>query len=262
MSEEVPGEEYADLFRPEDLSDSQPDSQSDSQPEPPVGQMGENSAEPSETGRIFRSQGAAENTEAILAIPLSRSGRLKTLERHSVETKVIENRDREDTPHEAGPSPIVINPREVVIEESRPKKSRQSRQARTPDEGRQSALGTLSAPWIYGITIGVTFVFGLGSVLIFGGEPGILSGIGLVLVSVFVSFAVRSEDDIHAVFAPAIAFFIMTITAGQIDVSDTSIVNRIISVFFILGSNWLWIIGSTIVALTIVALRRRAASSA
>jgi hypothetical protein len=93
--------------------------------------------------------------------------------------------------------------------------------------------------------------------LIFGGEPGAFAGVGLLAASIFVSLAVRSQDDSQAIFAPAIAFFVMAITVGQINVTDTSLINRFISVFFILGNNWFWVIGSTIIALGVVAFRRR-----
>ncbi|NQW32278.1 MAG: hypothetical protein HQ468_06085, partial [Actinomycetales bacterium] len=102
-----------------------------------------------------------------------------------------------------------------------------------------------------------TLVFGLVDVLIFGGEPGALSGFGLLAVSVFASLAIRSQDDSQAIFAPAIAFFVMAMTVGQINVTDTSLINRFVTVFFTLGNNWFWVIGSTIIALGVVAFRRR-----
>ena len=49
----------------------------------------------------------------------------------------------------------------------------------------------------------------------------------------------------------------MAMTVGQINVTDTSLMNRFVTVFFTLGNNWFWVIGSTIVALGVVAFRRR-----
>ena len=100
-------------------------------------------------------------------------------------------------------------------------------------------------------------ILAFGETLFFGGEPGIITGIGLLLVSIFAAFTVRTYDGIHAIFAPAIAFFVASITAGQVGVTATGLTGRAVVVFFLLGGNWMWIVGSTVAALVIVALRRR-----
>ena len=207
-----PGEEYEALFRPAKPT-----------PEPVV-------AKPTETGRVFKSQGVHGNEEALLALPTSRTSKLRTLERVNL-----------PAPERSGQIPAPESAKDQRVRESR----------------RGAVFGTLSALWIYGITVGVTLVFGLVDVLIFGGEPGALSGFGLLAVSVFASLAIRSQDDSQAIFAPAIAFFVMAMTVGQINVTDTSLINRFVSVFFTLGNNWYWVIGSTIIALGVVAFRRR-----
>ena len=207
-----PGEEYEALFRPAEPT-----------PEPVV-------AEPTETGRVFKSQGVHGNEEALLALPTSRTSKLRTLERVN--------------------SPAPERSRQIPAPES-------AKDQRVRESRRGAVFGTLSALWIYGITVGVTLVFGLVDVLIFGGEPGALSGFGLLAVSVFASIAIRSQDDSQAIFAPAIAFFVMAMTVGQINVTDTSLINRFVTVFFTLGNNWFWVIGSTIIALGVVAFRRR-----
>ena len=207
-----PGEEYEALFRPAEPT-----------PEPVV-------AEPTETGRVFKSQGVHGNEEALLALPTSRTSKLRTLERVN-----------SPAPERSGQIPAPESAKDQRVRESR----------------RGAVFGTLSALWIYGITVGVTLVFGLVDVLIFGGEPGALSGFGLLAVSVFASIAIRSQDDSQAIFAPAIAFFVMAMTVGQINVTDTSLITRFVSVFFTLGNNWYWVIGSTIIALGVVAFRRR-----
>jgi hypothetical protein len=207
-----PGEEYEALFRPAEPT-----------PEPVV-------AEPTETGRVFKSQGVHGNEEALLALPTSRTSKLRTLERVN-----------SPAPERSGQIPAPESAKDQRVRESR----------------RGTVFGALSALWIYGITVGVTLVFGLVDVLIFGGEPGALSGFGLLVVSVFASLAIRSQDDSQAIFAPAIAFFVMAMTVGQINVTDTSLINRFVTVFFTLGNNWFWVIGSTIIALGVVAFRRR-----
>lgn len=214
-----PGDEYEALFRPD-------------QPavEPIV--IG-----PVETGRVFKSQGVEGNEEALLALPANRTSKLRTLERSSAPPE--SGRVSRAGIKQPVPAPVVPS-----AERSRTR-------------GRGAVFGSLSASWIYGITIGVTLIFGLVDVLVFGGEPGAFSGVGLLAVSIFVSLAVRSQDDSHAIFAPAIAFFVLAVTVGQINVTDTSLINRFVSVFFILGNNWFWVIGSTIIALGVVAFRRR-----
>ena len=187
-------------------------------------------AQITETGRVFKSQGVHGNEEALLALPTSRASKLRTLER--VNSPALE---------QSGQIPS-------------PKSSRHERARRSR---RGVVFGALNALWIYGITVGATLIFGLADVLIFGGEPGALAGFGLFAVSVFASLAVRSQDDSQAIFAPAIAFFVMAMTVGQINVTDTSLMNRFVTVFFTLGNNWLWVIGSTIAALGVVAFRRR-----
>ncbi len=224
VSEDQTGNDdpYADLFRPEDPA-----------PEP---------AASSETGRIFKSQGVDGHEEALIAIPAFKSGRLRTLDRDSAQrTDIIDITESES------PSELTQTPETAV-------------RTRSQRGTQASFIGSLTAPWVYLTTIGVTLVFGLGNVLLFGGPPGIFAGIGLVFVTLFVSFAVRPADDIHAIYAPAISFFIMAITVGQIGLPATSLLNRLIEVFLILGSNWIWIIGSTVIALTIIALRRRSLS--
>jgi hypothetical protein len=224
VSENQTGSEdpYADLFRPEEPT-----------PEPTTSP---------ETGRVFKSQGVDGHEEALVAIPAFKSGRLRTLNRDSTQSTNI----------------LEVAESEAPLE--RPKTAEPIGGTRSRQNAQGSFISSLTAPWVYLITIAVTLVFGLGNILLFGGPPGILTGIGLVFVTLFVSFAVRPADDIHAIYAPAISFFIMAITVGQIGLPATSLPNRFIEVFLILGSNWIWVIGSTVIALTVIALRRRSFS--
>lgn len=219
-----PGDEYEALFRPDEPA-----------PVPIPAEVMPTAVGPVETGRVFKSQGVQGNEEALLALPTGRTSKLRTLERVNTPAQAEEAR-------QSG----IASPALAAPEEERVRAS-----------GRGAVFGSLSALWIYGITIGATLIFGLLDVLIFGGEPGAFTGVGLLGVSIFVSLAVRSQDDSQAIFAPAIAFFAMAITVGQINVTDTSLINRFVSVFFILGNNWFWVIGSTIISLGIVAFRRR-----
>lgn len=230
-----PGEEYEALFRPDEPA-----------PAPIPAEVMPTAVGPVETGRVFKSQGVQGNEEALLALPATRTSKLRTLERVSTPAQAEHVSQsgialHAQVPDRTGHIPAPSAPKEERVHSS----------------GRGAVFGTLSALWIYGITIGATLIFGLLDVLIFGGEPGAFTGVGLLGVSIFISLAVRSQDDSQAIFAPAIAFFVMAITVGQINVTDTSLINRFVSVFFILGNNWFWVIGSTIIALGIVAFRRR-----
>ena len=200
---------------------------------------------PSETGRVFKSLGVAGHEEALVAVPLHKAGKLRTLTR--------------DDKHNTNVIPVSTSA--VAVDEVREETSPRVRTERSTHARSTSArpefIGSLSALWVYAITIAVTLIFSLGDVLIFGGLPGFLSGLGLFLATIFVSFAVKQSDDIHVIYAPAIAFFLMAITVGQINVTANSFLDRLIEVFFILGGNWIWILGSTAFALTVVAIRRR-----
>ncbi len=240
---------YASLFRPEEpVVGAQGDSPSENAP-----------ASRAETGRIFKSQGVSGHDEALLAVPNQKSTKLRTLARDSKQsTDVITINSSNSGVGEV--SEIAMHMPAPDLTPENPEQSPRVRRRNTSRQqasGRSSLIDSLSTPWVYAITIAVTVIFALGNVFLFDSQPGALTGIGLLGATVFVSFAVRSSDDIHAVFAPAIAFFIVAITVGQINFSGSGLINRSIEVFFVLGENWIWIIGSTVIALTIVALRRR-----
>lgn len=241
--DEPEGEDpYASLFRPPE-------------PEPELAEIVEVVSQPepepepvqtsSETGRVFKSLGVLGHEEALIAIPAHKAGKLRTLTR--------------DSQHHTDVIPVTSSPDSGSKQVGPPSPRVRNQRARETQTGtaRPGFIGSLSAPWVYAITIGVTFIFGLGDVLIFGGLPGFLSGLGLLLATIFVSFAVRQSDDIHVIYAPAIAFFLMAITIGQLNVTSNSLIDRFIEVFFSLGRNWIWILGSTAFALTVVAVRRR-----
>jgi hypothetical protein len=234
---------YASLFRPEEPPTKSP------QTSPP--------RTPSETGRVFKSQGVSGHEEALLAVPNQKSTKLRTLARDSQQRTDIIAIDSVTSRGEVVSEIALDVPAQTQRNPARSPRTRHRETSRAQSSGRAHLINTLSATWVYVITVAVTVVFALGNVFLFDSQPGALTGIGLMGATIFVSFAVRPADDIYAIFAPAIAFFIVAVTVGQINFSGSGIVNRSIEVFFILGQNWIWIIGSTVIALTIVALRRR-----
>ena len=111
---------------------------------------------------------------------------------------------------------------------------------------------------VYGITIGATIIAGAIDIVVGGAGLGLVTGIVLLLATVFCALRVRRADASVAVIAPPIAFLLAALTTGQIGQSSTGgFLGRIVNTFFMLADNWVWIIGSTVVALVIVLVRGR-----
>ena len=220
--------------------------------------------------RLFRSRGAPERDDAITAVGSLQALRLKTMSRSgNPET----NRDLDDpAPYPpasaddllpAPPLPVASSgepapalavmsaPAPAPGQPATPERSRRSARTEKPSSGSLTGLG------VYAVTIGVTVILAFGEAMLFGGELGLITGIGLVVVSIVAAFVVRPRDGLHAIFAPPIAFLVAALTAGQMGVTATETSSRAVVVFFLLGNNWPWIIGATAASLVIVALRRR-----
>lgn len=225
-------------------------------------------------GRLFRSRGAPEMPEAIIAVGSMQARRLRTLSRSP---DAAPEPDHDDASNESAAAevlpPAVALPvaasgepapaLQVMSSPPTAGTGRRGREERSSDSGRgrerrtPMGSGALTGLGVYAVTIGVTVILAFGETLFFGGEPGVITGIGLVIVSVFAAFAVRTSDAVNAIFAPPIAFFIAAITAGQMGINANDFSGRLVVLFFLLGASWVWIVGSTAAALVIVALRRR-----
>ncbi|MFM8515816.1 MAG: DUF6542 domain-containing protein [Actinomycetota bacterium] len=191
-----------------------------------------------ESGRLFRSAGAAALPEAIPALTSSQASRLRT----------VRDRDQDAMRVEAiRPDPIPVA---VVAEPTREYAPREP-DVETGREGRITAVG------VYVGVIGLTTLIAFGEVLIFGDQPNWITGVALVAVSVAAALGVRRRDDFTAVFAPPLAFLVVALTAGQLNNVGTTMTSRAVAAFFVLGYNWMWIVGATLAALVIVVLRRR-----
>ena len=234
-------------------------------------------------GRLFRSRGAPERADAITAVGSMQARRLRTMGRGeepsappsngpvAAEGIIVEEAEAKAAPvfptaSSGEPAPALQVMAGAALAEAgvAPEQSARSRREERRDqrrderhERRRASSGSLTGLGVYAVTIGVTLILAFGETLIFGGEPGVITGIGLLVVSIFAAFAVRTYDGIHAIFAPSIAFFVVTLTAGQVGINATGLTSRAVVVFFLLGGNWIWIVGSTAAALVIVALRRR-----
>ena len=265
---EAPSDESDDeVVVAEEVIEEQPDNEPITPPTNP------------KNGRLFRSRGAPERADAITAVGAMQARRLRTMARGD-EPSVSPSSQPADadeviveevaalsapvfpTASSGEPAPALQVMAGAALAEAgaAPERTARSRREERRDERRESqraSSGSLTGLGVYAVTIGVTLILAFGETLVFGGEPGVITGIGLLVVSIFAAFAVRTYDGIHAIFAPSIAFFVVTLTAGQVGINATGLTSRAVVVFFLLGGNWIWIVGSTAAALVIVALRRR-----
>jgi hypothetical protein len=248
--DEVPGSEpvdpdYADLFREGDAAPSvsslPPEAEEPAPPQaspaaPPVDSH-------VDTGRLFRSQGVQGNDDAVLALASDRGGRLRTLVRSDA------------------PGPVVpAGAAEAVIDNaSTPPNAPGLAAPGTPAERRAVSGRGIPARAVYILIIGVTLLVAFVNAFVASGGIGWPTGAAMLAVTIYCALKVRREDDLVVIITPPIAFFVAAITAAQVFIgsAERSLLNRAVVVFFTLADNWIWIIGTTLVALVIVVVRRR-----
>jgi hypothetical protein len=206
-------------------------------------------------GRLYRSVGAEHLPEAIPALTTSQAGRLRTVRKGGPRAtdhgspEIV--RIAEDV---AAPGSL------MVIDEMAP--AAQPVQEFAPRPAPLTATkkdGTLTALGVYALVLLVPTIVALLQAFIFGSAPNAITGIVMIIVAAAAALLVRGADDVTAILAPPIGFLLITLTAGQVNLNASSITGRLVDVFFTLGNNWMWIVGSTGIALLIVALRRRRA---
>lgn len=274
--------DFAGLFRPEDVAPPAPpvDAPSPAPPQGPAAGVGPASepepeptdarpapadaapiAEPSvDTGRLFRSQGVVGHEEAVLALASDHFGRLRTLERR---------RDGEPTAAPAAAAAVALDdeppaagdaaPHPEAADDALPLSPPAAATADvTEGRSRRRARG-ITGGAVYLIVIGVTVLVAFANALLADGDLGWPTGLALLVSSVYAALTVRREDDTVAMIVPPLAFLAASLTAGQLFLgsAEGSLINRAVIVFFSLADNWIWIIGSTVVALVIVLVRRR-----
>ncbi len=228
------------------------------------------------TGRLFRSlraEGSAAES-AVPALSLDEVVGLRSVSLASAPTPEfvpepeVNSGTMPDLPPVVAP-PVVAPPVEVlepptpveVLEDPAPAVSLEVDPA-PASTGRRSgahAQRGIGAGSVWLIVIGVTVVMAFADALVMGQVGlGWLTGVALVVVSVYTAFTVRRDDAIIAVVAPPLAFFLATLTAGQLTVSTSGdwLINEAFMIVTTLGSNALWIFGATIAALVIVLIRR------
>ncbi len=137
-------------------------------------------------------------------------------------------------------------------------------------EAARPAPGPAAPPAPRGSTVGLTYsgvmVVVIAATVLVGfleavvrKEIGWLTGIALLVSSVYAAAFVRRADIWAAVVAPPLAFLAATLTAGQLTLGSTgSLLEReAFMVFKSLAVNAPWILASTLVSLVIVLIRRR-----
>ncbi len=114
------------------------------------------------------------------------------------------------------------------------------------------------------IVVGVTVLVAIAEALL-RNEIGVLTGVALLASSVYCALVVRRADIWAAVVIPPLAFLIALLTAGQLTIRGKTgglLVREGALLFVSLATNAPWILGTTLVCLVIVLVRRRRAQSA
>ncbi len=143
------------------------------------------------------------------------------------------------------------------------------RQAEAKAAPKEKAPRTQGAPG-GGLTwSGVAVVVVLGTVLVafadavINNSLGILTGLALLVTSVYCALLVRPADIWAAVVMPPLAFLAAALTAGQLtlDSAGSLVVREGYMLLKTLAQGAPWIIGTTAVCLVIVLVRRRRTAS-
>ena len=225
------------------------------------------------TGRLFRSlraEGAAADS-AVPALSIDQAVGLRTVTLGStgaapaaapvVAATVAPAMDPSLEYAEVAPR---LDADEVVVDGAVVSSPEADVRGPTPGRGAHAAPG-VRATGVWLVVVGVTVVMAFADVLAVNRtQLGWLTGISLLAASVYGALVVRREDAVIAVVAPPLAFFLATLTAGQLTLPPTGdlLVREAFMIITTLGANAVWIFGSTIVALAIVLVRRRRAAEA
>lgn len=116
---------------------------------------------------------------------------------------------------------------------------------------------------------GVVVVVMLGTILVAFADAlindslGIITGIALLVSSVYCALLVRPADIWAAAIIPPLAFLAATLTAGQLtlDSAGSLVVREGYMILKTLAQNAPWIVGTTLICLVIVIVRRRRAAT-
>ena len=203
-------------------------------------------------GRLFRSQGVLDHADTVLAIPIG--SRLKSLSR----TGEVSDEPRErivpvtSTQDSSRSAELPRTPQPVGA-------PRRSERAEQPGEDHVNAFGSAAIPGfaLWFIIGGATVVLGVVNGLTSGGHLGWLTGLALFISTIACALFVRQSDLFLVVIAPPLMFGLAALTAGQFFLGSAGgLLNRGVQVFFTLGANWFWIVGSVLAAIALMIARR------
>ncbi len=90
------------------------------------------------------------------------------------------------------------------------------------------------------------------------GKIGVVTGVALAISSLYAALVVRRTDIWAAVFVPPLAFLAATVTAGQLTLDKTGslLVREGYTFALTLAVNAPWIVGTTLMCLVVVLIRR------
>ncbi len=231
---------YRALFRP-DQAQSDPVPEPEPIPEPEPQRV---PASSSGTGRLFRSRGAEAESDTLVALSAEEAAHLRTMAGQSEPSVIVVA--------QAAP----VNPDIVAPVLPLPIESLEEFPSMTTRQRQESGLAPSA---VYIIVIGVTFIAGLIDSKVGGAGLGWITGIALLVSSVYCAVRVRASELSVSVIAPPIAFGIAAVTVGQIGQSRAGgfMLAWVNNSFFTLADNWFWVIGTTLVCLAISVVRSR-----
>ncbi|MDO8732308.1 MAG: hypothetical protein Q7L55_07025 [Actinomycetota bacterium] len=231
---------YRSLFRPAKAqTEPTPEPTPIPEPEPPRAP-----ASSSGTGRLFRSRGAEVEPDSLVALSADEAAHLRTMTLQPESSVAAVAQAAPPAPVIA--SAVIASPIQIPEELA----SMATRRRQEPG---------LAPSAVYILVIGVTLIAGLIDSKVSGAGLGWITGIALLLGSVYCALRVRLSEVSVSVIAPPIAFGIAAITVGQIGQSRAggALLAWVNNSFFTLADNWFWVIGTTLVCLAIAVARAR-----
>ena len=233
-------DDYRALFRPAE-STPEPAPTPAPAPEPePVRAPGTSSG----TGRLFRSRGAEAESDTLVALSAEEAAHLRTMSAQPESAVAAVS----------APAPIVplMEPIVAIPQDEQPEELADMSQRQRHETGLQPSA-------VYVIVIGVTLVAGLIDSKVSGTGLGWITGMALLISSVYCAVRVRVSEVSVSVIAPPIAFGLTVIMVGQIGQSRAGgmVLAWLNNSFFTLADNWFWVIGTTLACLAIAVVRSR-----
>lgn len=224
------------------------------------------------TGRLFRSLRAGEDAtpEAIIALDVDEAVSLQSVSLAGTESDAVDpdfahlfapepaasvtspparRRARSQEPEhpEAGTD---VDPEVPVVSPRRHRRVAGS----DPDGVMNTGVGPAGTV----LVVVATTVLAAVADYVVTGSLGWVTGIALVLASGYAALSVRPSEAFWALVSPPLAFFIATVTVGQLTVTSGSfLVRQGLLIPLTLGRNALWIVLATALSIAIVVVRRR-----